>query len=270
LKKLKVAALQTANEEVLVSLIEINSLIVASKEVTLAMRFAILAAIAGLASEIGGLSILCGNIEGSVLYNRAVVRNQSSIIQRVMRNLISDAKTQIIQELTDQITASKTELSKQIQDFVDADAKYKEELDKTLSELPDKTAIETSLHVVGESYYRWDSVTTYFPTVTFLFREIGDTTYPRRSQIKVRLRQRNEELTELDIEKLKVSCQAVSTLRYTYGNTKINYVSSDKRFKTTMFAQDAPMAISILQNICDVIEEPFLERNISLIIGRIQ
>ena len=56
---------------------------------------------------------------------------------------------------------------------------------------------EVSLQIVGESYYRWDSTSTYFPTLTFLFKEVEASQYKstRRSQIKVRLNKRNEDLT---------------------------------------------------------------------------
>lgn len=44
-------------------------------------------------------------------------------------------------------------------------------------------AQEVSLGVVGESYYKWDSVSTYYPTITFLFKETETSQYPRRSQV---------------------------------------------------------------------------------------
>ena len=58
---------------------------------------------------------------------------------------------------------------------------------------------EVSLQIVGESYYKWDSISTYYPTVTFLFKEEGGLQYPRRSQIKVRLAKTNSEISEQDI-----------------------------------------------------------------------
>lgn len=59
-------------------------------------------------------------------------------------------------------------------------------------------AEEMSLQMGGESYYKWDSVTTYFPTFTFLFREAGVSQYARKSQIKLRLSIRNEDLTPVN------------------------------------------------------------------------
>ena len=183
---------------------------------------------------------------------------------------MADAQKQISQEVSTQIETAKKELAKQSKDFTDADTKYKKALDKRLTKLPEETAIETSLHVVGESYYKWDSTTTYFPTLTFLFREINASQYPRKSQIKVRLKKRNEELTSLDVEKLKVSCRTISTLSYTYGSTRANYVSSDKRFKTTVFVEAPSTASYILKTLCSVIEEPFLEQNLSITTGRVR
>jgi hypothetical protein len=60
---------------------------------------------------------------------------------------------------------------------------------------------------VGESYFRFDSVSTYFPTVTFLFKETGTTPYAKRSQLKLKLKKRNEELTDQDVKSLKVKCR---------------------------------------------------------------
>lgn len=70
------------------------------------------------------------------------------------------------------------------------DARF-EDLKKYLSDwksdLIKEIAQEVSLQVVGESYYKWDSISTYYPTITFLFKEQGVSQYPRKSQIKLRL-----------------------------------------------------------------------------------
>lgn len=76
-------------------------------------------------------------------------------------------------------------------------------MEKGFNNLIKEIALEVSLQVVGESYYKWDSTSTYYPTLTFL--------YPRRSQIKLRLKQRNEEITPLAITKLKENCEKVLT-----------------------------------------------------------
>ena len=83
---------------------------------------------------------------------------------------------------------------------------FKEYLNDWKKDLIQELAQEVSLQIVGESYYKWDSTCTYFPTLTFLFKEVKTSQYPRRSQIKVGLNKRNEDLTDLDINILKSKC----------------------------------------------------------------
>ena len=80
---------------------------------------------------------------------------------------------------------------------------FKEYTDVEFEELPSKTGMETSLLVVGEAYARWDSVTTYFPCIIFVFNEDTTNKYKRRSQIKLRLRMQNKDLNDTDILSLK-------------------------------------------------------------------
>jgi len=58
------------------------------------------------------------------------------------------------------------ELTKQFIEFKDFLSDWKKELVKEI-------ALEVSLNIVGESYYKWDSTSTYYPTLTFLFKETG-------------------------------------------------------------------------------------------------
>lgn len=144
----------------------------------------------------------------------------------------------------------------------------KKQVEKLPKELPGKVAEEVALQVVGESYYRWDSVSTYFPTLSFLFREISVEQGPRRTQIKVRLKERNEEVGEEEITRLEASCRDLSNLMYTYGTMRANYVNGDKRFKTTVFCRDYPNVERVLQSICRVIGDPYDKRHLSLTTAR--
>lgn len=80
--------------------------------------------------------------------------------------------------------------------------------EKKEEELSKKVAEEVSLQVVGESCYRWDSVPTCFPTLSFTFREIDVEQGPRRAQIKVRLKERNEEVEEAKVPPLDLAALA--------------------------------------------------------------
>ena len=129
-------------------------------------------------------------------------------------------------------------------------------------------AHEVSLHVVGESYYKWDSVSTYYPTITFLFKETETSQYPRRSQVKIRLNKKNQEITEKDIIILKTKSIQLLNQTYTYGQNRYNYVSKDKRFKTTLFGSDTKEIKNLLNNLLSIIDDPFEEKNLSLTINR--
>lgn len=145
---------------------------------------------------------------------------------------------------------------------------FKEYLNDWKKELIEQVAQEVSLQIVGESYYRWDATSTYYPTLTFLFKEENTEQYPKRSQIKVRLNKKNEEVTDADISMLKRNCNKLINQRYTYGTDRYNYVSADKRYKTTVFGSNVSEIISLFTNLLSVLDEPFLERNLSITFGR--
>ncbi|BDA51812.1 hypothetical protein COCOBI_pt-0960 (chloroplast) [Coccomyxa sp. Obi] len=120
------------------------------------------------------------------------------------------------------------------------------------------------MQIVGESYYWWDSVSTYLPTLCLVFCEINVEQGPRRTQIKVRLKEKNEEVGDAEINRLRSSCAALSSLTDTYGIVRANYVNHDKWFKTTVFCADPPNVERVLQPICGVIGDPYDDRNLSL------
>ncbi len=152
---------------------------------------------------------------------------------------ISDIVTQILTEVKLLPKRFEELLEEQIKEF-------KSYLDEWKRILIKEVAQEVSLQIVGESYYRWDSVTTYFPTITFLFKEVGVSQYARKSQIKLRLLKRNEDLTTSDIDDLKKSCDAILNSTYCYGTQRFHYVSSDKRFKSTVFGKNTSQIKALL------------------------
>ena len=123
-------------------------------------------------------------------------------------------------------------LNEQLDDLKDFLNEWKKDLIQEIAQ-------EVSLQVVGESYYKWDSVSTYFPTLTFLFKEQKVSKNSHRSQIKLRLPKKNEEISSDDIKTLKSKCVTILNKTYRYGTQRYNYVSSDKRFKTTIFGQNS-------------------------------
>ena len=189
----------------------------------------------GLATGIGELATVTGIIEKGVL--------------------------DIKKELTTLLQPLEDVLNKRLDEF-------KEYLENWKKDLIEDIAEEVSLQVVGESYFKWDSTCTYFPTITFLFKESNTEQYPRRSQIKVRYSKRNEEITEKDIRDLKEKCLLILNQEYSYGIERYNYISSDKRFKTTVFGANAEEIKLLFTNLFSVFGESFNEKNLSITSGR--
>ena len=140
----------------------------------------------------------------------------------------------------------------------------KKKVEECCKELPKKVAEEVSLQIVGESYYRWDSVSTYFPTLSFSLTLICVRLGPCSTLISRKMKERNEQVGEVEIRRLKSSCASLSSLMYTYGTVRANCVNHDKRFKTTVFCKDYPNVEGVLQPICRVIDDPYERRNLSL------
>ena len=108
---------------------------------------------------------------------------------------------------------------------------------------------QVSLTIVGEAYTCWDSLSTYFLSITLIFNEETTSNRPRKSQIKVRLKMRNEELTDQDIANLRENTKKQFKMSYVYGCIRGNYVHNDKKFKTTVWGKDNQEIQKILNTI---------------------
>ncbi len=80
---------------------------------------------------------------------------------------------------------------------------------------------------------------------------------PRRSQIKLRLNQPSAEITDQNIRLIVQKVKNIGELSYQYGTCKGNYVSSDKRFKTTVFGKDKNNIEFLLTVLFTVVDEYF-------------
>lgn len=77
------------------------------------------------------------------------------------------ASTTYISDIVTQILTEVKLLPKRFEELLEGQIKeFKGYLDEWKKELIKEVAAEVSLQIVGESYYKWDSVTTYFPTVS--------------------------------------------------------------------------------------------------------
>lgn len=175
------------------------------------------------------------------------------------------AATSYISSVVGTILTQLKLLPKTLEDLLDAKFEdLKTYLSDWKSDLIKEIAQEVSLQIVGESYYKWDSVSTYYPTITFIFKEKDVSQYARKSQIKLRLSKKNEDLTDSDIKNLRLNCNLIINSTYCYGTQRFNYVSTDKRFKTTIFGDNSSQIKALFTSLFKVINEPFEERNLSI------
>lgn len=226
----------------------------------------IAAAVSGIeASVVAGFTELNGAL---ILETRRVLVSINSTRRDITKGITKteDHLTSTVNEKTEEVL----EHLKKLKEHVKKELKEQE---KTLKEyiftkFSEIVATDVSLLIVGESYTKWDSVTSYFPTVSFLFNEVTLTNVVRRSQIKIRLPVVSEQVTPEYIYLLQEKCQRLSTLEYNYGTTRANFVSTDKRWKTTIWAASQEEAVRILRVVASVIDETLDEDLFSFTLSR--
>lgn len=152
------------------------------------------------------------------------------------------------------------------------DGKFRD-LDEFLKDekkgLPFIMTAEVCANIVGESYAKWDSISMYYPTLVFVFNEITSNNKPRRSQVKLRFNKTSADVSEQDLKDIITRVKAQPTIKYIYGPVKGNYVSKDKRFKTTIFGQNKEVIGELLNSLFKVIPENFDKELLSITdIGR--
>ncbi len=163
-------------------------------------------------------------------------------------------------KVVDAFVKAKTKLiSKQIIDEVNnlkADEQTKFMKDGTKS-LPFILPSEICANIVGESYVKWDSISQYYPTLVFVFNEVTSNNNPRKSQIKLRFNKLSGPITDQDINDIVMRAKDQPKITYLYGCVKGNYVSKDKRFKTTVFKADKQSISELLNSLFKTIPETF-------------
>nr|ADZ47982.2 hypothetical protein [Mankyua chejuensis]AJJ48612.1 ORF436 [Mankyua chejuensis] len=140
-----------------------------------------------------------------------------------------------------------------------------------LLETPRETAYRVGEEMVGESYYRWDSMVRYFPTLILLFLN-KETNPKKRAQVKARLTKypNDMDFDEKDLTELQKCCKVhLGDLNFVAGNLRCNYVSSHhSKWKTTLFTHTPEDCTKILQAISAIIGEDFDPNQVSYTQGR--
>nr|QWE36188.1 hypothetical protein [Oedogonium capilliforme]QWE36193.1 hypothetical protein [Oedogonium capilliforme] len=127
-----------------------------------------------------------------------------------------------------------------------------------------------ALKIVGESYFKWNLTTSYYPTVVFIFKEVSKDLVGiyRRVQIKLRYFKESNEVNSNDVSSLRKQCNDLKNLEYMYGQVRVNFVPPNKVGKTNLFVQDKETAIYLLAILCQIAGVEFNEGCLSLTEGR--
>lgn len=91
--------------------------------------------------------------------------------------------------------------------------------------------------IVGESYLKFDSNSTYYPTLLFKFMSNNQNQSKRYSQIQIRLLKSPEEIDEALINQLKKEASKLKQFYYLSGPIRCNYIAPKRLFKTTVFTK---------------------------------
>ena len=118
----------------------------------------------------------------------------------------------------------------------------KSELEGCCEEIIDKTAEEVANRVVGESFYRYCTTTTFMLTLILVFKEETENKNPRRSQLKFKLKKTFLEITDRS---------------FNYGTLRCTYVSEDKNLKNVLYTKTKKDAKLLLQFIYPLIGHTF-------------
>lgn len=123
-----------------------------------------------------------------------------------------------------------------------------EEIIKLILELIGEELIEEfASRVVGMSYSRWDNTANYYPTVTFIFREVTEGNKPRTSQIQLKWKRDPASITDAEVTALKLKIEEKLPITYNHGTIRSNYVQKDKSWKTTIFCDSKTEALPLLR-----------------------
>lgn len=137
----------------------------------------------------------------------------------------------------------------------------------SLQELSKTISNEVTNKIVGESYSKWNSVTSFYPTIVFIMKELTKIETPRRAQIKLRYNKEVDNITDKDIADLRQKVLNMSDLKYNYGTLRVNFVSKDKISKTTIYVSEKQDLIYLLTNICKVADISWDEKDLTFTYG---
>lgn len=140
--------------------------------------------------------------------------------------------------------------------------------DQTKKDVIKEVCEEVPNRVVGESYFRYNSTSSFYPTLSLIFLEETENNAPRRAQMRIKIDKTSEEIDQAFIDHIKRTLESEYNKGFEYGAVRACYVSSDKRFKNTMFVKTKQDAVNTLKALYELVGLPFDINNLSVTEGR--
>jgi len=217
----------------------------------------------GIETSIGGIVAQIFQLQININAGLAGIFTQIAEAQFFIIRSINKSSYKLDMSITREARNLDSNIHKELDEIKKKLDEISKEQKECCDKLPRRLGEVVSDYVIGESYYRWDATSTYFCTLIFKFKETNVDAYAKVSQLKVRLKQRNEEITDCDIQDLKSRAPALEGMEYTYGRVRAYYVSPDKRFKTSLFSNSREDANTIYTKTLSYINDVFDPKNVS-------
>jgi peptidoglycan hydrolase CwlO-like protein len=161
----------------------------------------ILPAIGVVESVVAVNKTLLYTLSGEVAYNDYLLNGKIQANHTITLRKIASSSTQVdknkrlflqrfqnIQDTTQEVKKKVDDVDENVKeikkDFKELDKKLKS-IEESIKKLPEETSHQVSFKVVGESYFRYDSTSSFYPTLFFRYKEDIEGPRARVSQIKI-------------------------------------------------------------------------------------
>ncbi len=231
--------------------------------------------VAGVGFLVGLVEVTVKRIDRNVRFIESVLKGYNSTLKNYLDEKFKKPIINIEQALTKYQKDNYESIVQLVADGVRKVIKAADDIQKThtvlldsnLKEISKTISNEVAAKIVGESWAKWDSVTSFYPTLVFIMKEDSDQEPSRRAQIKLRYYKTSDEITDLDIGILKTKAALLKGFSYNYGTLRVNFVSKDKKIKTTLYVSTKEEAVKVLNKFADLANFRWGEEDLTITQG---
>jgi uncharacterized protein YoxC len=224
-------------------------------------------AVEGVAAGIAGIEVTIGLVDLDVKSIKTILYPISDGVNFIQK-VFTPFRPSFYEYLEEKLNCGIDDIEKAIDKYIDEHRDKLKQLIKDGSQEASPFISDlVSNKIVGESYSRWNSTVSFFPTIVFIMKEDTDELNCRRAQIKLRYYKRSEEITEQDIMDLKEKAKELGNFSYKYGILRVNFVSKNKQTKTTIYAFDKQEALRVLTCLCAFVGVSWDENDLTYTLG---